>query len=197
MASTSVVRATSCLFMSIEASKQRARTECNSTRLHPGHTLLQAGVHAGGIEMDRTSVAGQHPLEAVVEQTLHRGNLLAPGVPAGTPEGIEMAARLAPGHVVAGEEEGVAIEEDGVPFRVAGRGDHEQVVVDRDGDETGRLTLDGGGPGADIVAVKNARAAEALVELLVVGHVVLMRQEHRLHAAERGDVLHQRCGKTW
>src|SRR5260221_9630920 len=158
MASTSVVRATSCLFMSIEASKQRARTECNSTRLHPGHALLQAGVHAGGVEMDRAPVAGQHPLEAVVEQSLHRENLFAPGVPAGAPEGIEMAARLAPGEVIAGEEEGVAVEEDRVPFRVAGRGDHQQVVVDRNGGEAGWLTLDRGGPGADVVAGQHARA---------------------------------------
>src|SRR5258708_31526196 len=146
--------------------------------------------------MDRTPVAGQHPLESVVEQPLHRGNLLAPGVPAGTPEGIKMAARLAPGQVIAGEEKRVAVEEDGVPFRVTGRRDHEQVIVDRDGGEAGWLTLNGGCPGADIVAVQHTRAAEALVELLVVGHVVLMRQEHRLHAAERGDVLHQRRGET-
>ena len=76
--------------------------------VHPGHAAFQARVHRRGVEMDRPAVAGQHPFEAIVEQALHRADLLLPRVPAGAAERVEMAAALAPGEVIAGEEVRVA-----------------------------------------------------------------------------------------
>src|ERR1041385_8127321 len=98
-----------------------------SVHSHPLNTALELGMHGTACEVHRTAVAGQHPLEVVLEQALHRCDLLAPRIPAGAAKGVEMAASLAPGEVVAGEEERAAVEEDGVAFRVAGRGDHDEV----------------------------------------------------------------------
>ena len=42
----------------------------------------------------------------------------------------------------------------------------------------------------------DALASEALVELLVIGDVVLMRQEHPADAAHRVDPLHERSGEA-
>ena len=44
--------------------------------------------------------------------------------------------------------------------------------------------------------VQDAIAAEALVELLVIGDVVFVREQHAARAAEAGDVLRQRLGEA-
>src|SRR5947208_11963211 len=71
---------------------------------HPGHAAFQARMHRGRIEMNRPPVSRQHPFESVVEQALHRTDLLLPRIPARAAERVEMAALLAPGEVIAGEK---------------------------------------------------------------------------------------------
>src|SRR5437763_11605509 len=71
---------------------------------HPRHAAFEAGVHRRGIEMDRMAVAWQHPFEAIIEQALHRADLLLPRIPARAAESVEMAALLAPGEMIAGEK---------------------------------------------------------------------------------------------
>ncbi len=82
--------------------------------------------------MNGAAVAGQDPLEAVVEEALHGPDLLGPGVPAGAPKRVEMAPALAPGQVIAGEEVRLAIEENRMTPGVTGRRNHEQVIADGD-----------------------------------------------------------------
>src|ERR1051325_4412463 len=93
--------------------------------LHPLDAAGQLLVHLTGVEPHRPAVAGQDPLETEIKEALHRASLFGPGVPAGVAEGVEAVARLVPGEVVAGEEELLAPEENGVASGVAGRGDHE------------------------------------------------------------------------
>src|SRR4051812_18842424 len=134
----------------------------SSVRAHPVDATLQLGTRRAAREVYRTPVAGQHPLEVVVEQALHRRDLLRPRIPAGAAERVEMSAALAPGEVVAGEEERVAVEKDRVALRVAGRRDHEEVAGELDGIEAARLALDGGRARVDVVAMEHALAAEVL-----------------------------------
>src|SRR5439155_19298411 len=101
-----------------------------------------------------------------------------------------------PGEMIAGEEELLAPEEDGVASGVAGSGNHQETGLELDRRAAGRLELDRGGGGADVVAMDDPVAAEALVELLMIGDVVLMREDHPPHAAEALDVLHQRAGEA-
>ena len=107
-----------------------------------------------------------------------------------------MSAIRTPGQVIAGEEIFAAIEEDGVAPRVPRRGDHQQIVVELNGLIAGRLDLDRGGVRSDVVAMQHALAAEALVELLMIGDVVLVREQHPPRAAHPLDVLHQRRGEA-
>src|SRR3954470_17153484 len=127
--------------------------------------------------MHRTAVSRQHPFETEIEQALHRLYLLAPRIPAGAPERVEVSAMRAPREVVAGEEEALLPQKDRVPFRVARRRDHHQSRLELDRIESGRFQLDARGFGADVVAMQHALASEALVELLVIGDIVLMRQQ--------------------
>src|SRR5258707_10919017 len=99
---------------------------------HPGYASLQTRAHGSGIEMDWAAMAGEDPFEAIVEQSFHRADLLAPRVPAGAAECVEVAAALAPGEMIAGEEIAVAIEKHCVAFRVAGSRDHHDVVAEGD-----------------------------------------------------------------
>src|SRR4029079_6143416 len=140
-----------------------------SVHSHPLNTALELGTRGAAPKLHGTAVAGQHPLEVVVEEPPHRRDLLAPRVPAGAAEGVEVAAALAPGEVVAGEEERAAIEKDGVAFGVAGRRDHDEVGGELDRVEPRGLALDRGCARADVVAVQHALAAEVLVELGVIG----------------------------
>src|SRR5947209_1069795 len=73
---------------------------------HPRHAAREAGVHRCGIELDRAAVTGQQPFESIVEQALHRPDLLLPRIPAGAAERVEMPALLAPGEVIAGDKIG-------------------------------------------------------------------------------------------
>src|SRR4051812_9559309 len=86
--------------------------------VHPRHAAFEAGVHRRGVEMDRMAVAWQHPFETIVEQALHRANLLLPRIPAGAAERVQMPALLAPGEVIAGEKIRVVAKKNGVSFRV-------------------------------------------------------------------------------
>src|SRR5437764_12730530 len=87
---------------------------CDLSLVHPGDTTFQAYMHRRGIEMNRPAVAGQHPFESIVEQALHRADLLLPRIPAGAAERVEMTKPLAPGEVIAGKKVGLAIEKNGV-----------------------------------------------------------------------------------
>src|ERR1043165_10008239 len=111
-------------------------------RSHPFDATLELGTRGAAAEPHRTAVPRQHPFEVVVEQALHRGDLLAPRVPAGAAECVEMAAALVPGQVVAGKEERVAVEEDGVSLRVTGRRDHDEIGSELNRLDAGRLALD-------------------------------------------------------
>src|SRR5258707_4662995 len=102
-----------------------------STALHPIDTLCELVVHAIRGQVNRPAMAGQDPLESVMEEPLHRFDLLAPGVPAGTSEGDEAIPRFVPGQMVAREEKPAAIEIDGVTAGVAGCGNHEQIGLER------------------------------------------------------------------
>src|SRR3954447_4329852 len=97
--------------------------------LHPGNAAFEAGVHRGRIEMDRAAVAGQHPFESIVEQALHRPDLLLPRIPTGTAERVKMPALLAPGEVIAGEKVCVVVQKNRVAFRVAGRRNHQHAAT--------------------------------------------------------------------
>src|SRR3954464_661943 len=99
---------------------------------HPGDTAFEAGVHRSRIEMNRTAVAGQHPFESIVEQALHRPNLLLPRIPAGAAERVEIPALLAPGEVIAGEKVRVVVQKHRVAFRVAGRRNHQHAAAEMD-----------------------------------------------------------------
>src|SRR5262245_60193123 len=72
---------------------------------HPRHASLQARAHGIRRQVNGPSMSRQHPLEAIVEQALHRLDLLRPRVPARAAEGVEVSAGGAPGQMVAGEEE--------------------------------------------------------------------------------------------
>ena len=98
--------------------------------------------------------------------------------------------------MIAGEQKLIAIQKNGVPFRVARRGDHHHVVRDVDRIASRRLLFDRRRAAADVVAMQDALAAEALVKFLMIGDIVLMRQEHPARAAHRLDVSHERIGKA-
>lgn len=136
----------------------------------------------------------QDPFEGIVEEALHRADLLLPGVPAGVAEGVETVARRGPGEVVAGEEEAVPVEEDGVAAGVARHRDRHQVVGEMKRLQAVEGEFDSGGVMRDVVAVEDSLAAEFFVEEGVVGDVVAVGQEHRGDAAHRGEALHQRGG---
>src|SRR6185503_1542348 len=86
-----------------------------SPRFHPLHALLDLRPHRPGRRrMVPPPVAGQDPLEAEVEQSLHRADLLGPGEPARVAKRDEAPSPLRPGEMVAGEEELLAVEEHGV-----------------------------------------------------------------------------------
>src|SRR3954447_19259004 len=72
--------------------------------VHPRHATFQGRVHRRGVEMDRMAVTGQHPFKSIVEQALHRADLLLPRIPAGAAERVQMPALLAPCEVIAGEK---------------------------------------------------------------------------------------------
>ena len=94
--------------------------------------------------------------------------------------------------MVAGEEELVPIEIDGVPLRVARRGDHHELIVDVDGIEAGRLHLDCRSTRSHIIAVQNALASESLMKLLMIGDIVLMREQQPAYTTHVVDAFHQR-----
>ena len=133
-------------------------------------------MHALAIEAHRPPVSRQHPFEGVVEKPLHRFGLLAPRIPARIAKCVQTVVALIPREMVAGEQELVAHEEDRMPFRVARRRDHQHVIGDLHRIESGRLMLDRLGARADVVAMQPALASEALMELLLIGDVVLMRE---------------------
>src|SRR5687768_4153532 len=139
---------------------------------------------------------GQHMLEAVIEQALHRPDLLAPRVPAGVAECIEMTAALAPGEVIAGEEKLLAIEKHRMPFGVAGRGNHQQVICDRNGIRTTWFDFNSRRARSHIIGVKHTLTTEAFVELRVISNVVLMSKQHPTDTAKAGDVPNERARKA-
>src|SRR5436190_19933931 len=112
--------------------------------VHPRDAALKTSAHGISLETNRSPMAGQHPFELIIEQALHRFDLFAPRIPARAAERVEMAARLAPREMVAGEEKFVLVEKDGVSLGVARRRDHEQIVVKRNRIETVRLHFDHG-----------------------------------------------------
>src|SRR4051794_26769090 len=165
--------------------------------VHPGDAAFQTVVHRRGVEMDRPSVAGQHPFEAVVEQAFHRSDLLLPRIPAGAAKRVKMAALLAPGEVIAGEKVRIVVKENGVPFRVAGRRNHQHAAAEIDRILSRGLKLDRRRTRMNIIAMQYALAAETRRETGVIGNVVLMREQHPRRTAHRCDVLHQRPRKAW
>src|SRR5207244_6124628 len=158
----------------IEGALHALRKRASSMRNHPLDAALELGARRAAPEMRGPPVPRQDPFEVVVEQALHRGDLLRPRVPAGAAERVEVAAALAPGEVIAGEEERVAVEEHGVALRVARRRNHDEVGSELDRIEAGGLPLHAGRARADVVAVEHALASKVLMELLVIGDVVLV-----------------------
>src|SRR3954471_5684476 len=108
-----------------------------------------------------------------------------------------MSALLTPGEVIAGEKVRVVVEENGVPFRVAGRRNHQHSAAEVDQIASGGLQLDRSRVRVNIVAMQYALAAETRRETGVVGDVVLMREQHPRCSAHRRNVLHQRPRKAW
>ncbi len=80
--------------------------------------------------------------------------------------------------MVAGEEELLAIEKNRMPLRVSGSRNHQHLVIDKQRIESLRLHFHGSRATANVVAMENPLASEALMELLVVGDIILMRQQH-------------------
>src|SRR3954453_7067211 len=123
---------------------------------HPRHAAFQTLVHRSGVEMDRPSVAGQHPFEAIVEQAFHRADLLLPRIPAGAAKRVKMSALLAPGERIAGKKVRVVVEENGVAFRVAGRRNHQHSAAEVDRIASRGLQLDRRRLRMDIIAMQYA-----------------------------------------
>src|SRR5437762_3103909 len=82
--------------------------------------------------MHAAAVTGEHPLEAIVDELRERASLLAPGVPVHFAEGDEVAARLAPGERVAGEEKSIIEQINDAAARVAGDRNREQPIANCD-----------------------------------------------------------------
>ena len=57
----------------------------------PEHARNEAMVllHGSGVEVNWAAMAGEDPLEVVVEKAFHGTDLLGPGVPAGAAKGVE------------------------------------------------------------------------------------------------------------
>ena len=75
---------------------------------------------------------------------------------------------------------------------MAWRRDDKEVIVQRHWIEARHGALDVSGATANLLFVQNPLAPEMLAELRVIGDVVPMRQEHRLHSAELFETPHQR-----
>src|SRR5207302_888924 len=84
-----------------EVALHALRKRATSMHSHPLNTALQLGTGRAAPKLHGPPVPWQDPLEVVVEQSLHRRDLLAPRVPTRAAEGVEVAAALAPGEVVA------------------------------------------------------------------------------------------------
>src|SRR5688572_27723203 len=97
--------------------------------------------------------------------------------------------------MIAGEQEAITIEVDGVTTRVSGNRNHDQIVVDPD--RVGALRLDFHRLSATrhVIVVQDTSAGKPSVELLVIGHVVPMSQKHRADSSQTLDVLGQRGGE--
>src|SRR5438105_402259 len=166
----------------------------------PGHPIdapFQLFVHAIGVEAHRPSVPGQHPFASVIEQTSHGDDLLAPRVPAGVAESIKALARLVPRQMIAGEEKLLTIEKDRVALGVPRCLNHQQLIVNLHRLAPSGLHFNRRGPRTNVIAMQDACTAEALMELLMIGNVVLMREHHRVHAAHRLHPLHEWASEAW
>jgi NAD(P)H-dependent FMN reductase len=161
-----------------------------------GHELRQglSCCHRAG-RTPRPAVARQHPFESVREQPLHGSCLLAPVIPADAAAAAETTFRVPP-QVVTGEEESLAVEQRGRARSVAGDGDDEEVVRERDRRVAFDLPLHISRAAADVARVQHALAAEGRCPARVIGDVVAVGEEHEARAAQLADPGQERNGEA-
>src|SRR2546430_2730754 len=80
---------------------------------HPFNTALKMRAHLRRAIVVNAAMAGQHPLEFMVEQFLHRLNLFSPRIPARAAKRDQCVSIRRPSEVISGEEELVLIKQDG------------------------------------------------------------------------------------
>src|SRR5580658_5018381 len=136
----------------------------------------------------------EYPLERIVEEARHRLGLLRPRIPGDAPRRAERAVVLSP-EVVAREEELLLVEERHAPARVTRQGNRDEIAREADVGLSFEDALDAEASRA-VIRVHDALAPEARGVLGVVGHVVLVGEEHETDAAELPDAIHERRGRA-
>src|SRR6266571_8611451 len=146
--------------------------------------------------MNASAVSGQHPFEVMPQQSLHRASLLGPRVPTNAAGSVERVIGLGPPQMIAGEKVSIAIQQNCVASRVSRRRDRQQVLIKLNGLAPGQYALDSGSRASYVIAMHHAPSLEMPGPLLVIRHIVAMRQEHKSHAAHLLDSFHQRDRKA-
>lgn len=141
------------------------------------------------------AVTGQYPLKLVVQKFFHRTDLFRPRVPRNAAKRRQRVSSGRAGQMIAREQKLVAIKEDHVSASVTRCWDHEQIAVELNRIDAADDAFDVVTRRA-VVGVHDSLAAESFAKQLVIGDVVLMRQQHLTDAAHRVDAFDQLCGET-
>src|SRR3989442_15999048 len=147
--------------------------------------------------MNASAVSGQHPFEVIPQQSLHRASLLGPRVPTDAAGCVERVIGLGPPQMIAGEEGSVSIQQNRVATGVSRRWYRQQVVIEFHSFAPSQHAFDTDGRASYVVAMHHTLSVEMPGPLLVIRHIVAMRQEHKSHAAHLLDSFHQRDRKAW
>src|SRR5262245_57080497 len=126
--------------------------------------------------MSASSVAGQDPLEPVIQQSLHRLRLFRPRVPGDVAKCDQPVATVRPCQVIAREEELVPEQKHDMPSRVTRYGNRQKVFVELDRVLAFQHLLCRNA--SAVGAMDQARAVEVIMKPLMIGNVVTMREEN-------------------